>query len=438
MDGFDKFKKENKKEIFNKINLTEYHIQKIIEKVRNKQPIILDFFCHGFYDINKYRDTLNDFLLTLAVTGEITTTDMMLEIKNMYVEEFLNNLLYGNLSSIQESVSNYSKKLKNNPILKNTELKLYHGKDAFHFNKEGKKVRKANVEKKSPPLYASFTNRGSHLNKKYFFLEPGGIYFIEDSMKTWHSIYPNYRKMLFRHMKNKDMINTIIHHSDLKKLHKLYGIKKPNKFYTDNTEKGIEKRNNEIMEFYEIENNPLFNHVKNKSFYIPDPDVGYNVSTLTKLISFRIKQELQSRGIKEKPVILYTFLQCKFIVDLPEVLHDLGGKVKARELSDKINKDAIADIHNVFRDYVSPKTSVSRSSKTRIRNKTMKNKQTIRKGTKQTTKQTTKRRTKDIKQSLNKTRKCKGLSKEECDQQINCIYANGNKRKYCRTAKNRK
>ena len=33
---------------------------------------------------------------------------------------------------------------------------------------------------------------------------------------------------------------------------------------------------------------------------------------------------------------------------------------------------------------------------------------------------------------------CKGLSKDECNKFESCTYANGAKRKYCRTKKNRK
>jgi hypothetical protein len=361
MNDFSSFPKEDRTKLYNKINLTEYHIQKCIQKVKKKEPIIIDFFCHGSYDTTEKRNNIDDFLLTLAKTGESTTISMIQTLRTMKIENFVKKLLYGKLSSIQLKVFRNGDKIKQNKTLKNTELKLYHGKNSYHYNSAGNRARIANVNKPAPPIYAIFNNKGEDINYNKFFIEPDGVYFFEDSMKIWDTYYADIRKNVLKNLSNKDEVASLIYPSDLKDIHKEYGINKPKNYYESMTQNAINKRNNELISFFEMEN-PLFNYVKNRSFIIPNQKKDYNLSMISNKISFQIKKELIKRGIRNRPVIFFTFLQCKYIPDLPWFLYFLNEKPQIRELSDKINNTTILDIHEKYKDYISP---ISSKQKTR-------------------------------------------------------------------------
>jgi hypothetical protein len=358
MKDFIHYPKENRNNILNKFNISQYHIEKCIEKIKKKEPIVIDFLCHGNYYADRERNKISNFLFTLARTGDITTPNIIKRTLKTYKTP-IRKLLYGNLSKIHKKAVTLGNKIKNDSRLNKTktEARLYNGKNEAHYNKNGDKVRYTKIEKKAPPIYAKFTNKGSSLNNNSFFIEPDGVYFLEDSTSIWDKFNARKKFKTF----NKKEWGSIILSRDLKELHNQYGIHKPESYYKSKAKKNILTRNKELNAYFNMKN-PLFNYVKNYSLFIPDDRGKYKVSDIVDGIKNSIKRGLQKRGITEEPVILFTFLQCKTIKNFENVSI-------IRDKSDKINQRIIGKIDKNYEDYISsPQMNIRVKRKSKSKN----------------------------------------------------------------------
>jgi hypothetical protein len=464
MKSFGDFPKEDKSQYAGgKINITDGHIDRCIQKMERNEPIIIDFFCHGMYNPVIERISTPNFLLTLAKTGRQSTTRQIRLLLRLFGDD-VKDLLYGSLDTIYSKVNALSSKVKKQ-ISENTEMKLYNGLKAPHFNEGRNKIRKARFEKKAPPVFAVFSNEGTSVTSPNFFLEPDGVYFLEDTMDMW-------RRETMPARLNKRFVNMswggTIPVGNLKKLHKAYGIKNSDKYYKSMTAQDVEKRNMELLKYYDMKDNVMFRYVKHNSLYIPKSTIAYPVNVITEDIKKEIEKRLRERGITKKPVILFTFLQCKSISLDEDATHVL----EAMDISDEVDSNMKHAIGHMYRNYISPSRTEMTKTKTKTKTRTQAK-------TKSRTKTKTKARTNtgsklpfnivadDYKQisSLGapslvkantkpalppsppanqskkpgsiKTRKCKGRSREDCVADRNCLYTSGKKRQYCRVAKNK-
>jgi hypothetical protein len=442
--SFGNLPTDSNRKRLSKFNISKYLIDKCVEKVRNKKPIILDFLSHGEYQPTDPRDSISGFLLTMAQTGSPTSArdiTMLFRRYNNNIEQ----LLYGDLNTIYKRVVDLDKNVKrdsrNGLFVYSNSFKLYNGLNEPHYNQKGTKVRSAKVEKKAPPIYAIFNEMGTSFNQENFFIEPDGIYLLEDSAQIWSS----YKKRdLFKTFDKKEW-GGFLRLEHLEQLHKLYGIHNDKEYYDHGgDEKKIIKLNTELMKYNYIRSSPLFAYKMKRSFFIPRWNKEYRVTALIDGITKLIKTELLKRGVNETPVILFTFLQCKIIED-----QRLIDKQKKR--SNALNIRIRRKIGKVYKNYVSPETLTNEGSedlelqkslkevnkqyqiqKKKLENKTRKNNKNV---AKENVKGKTQKkpRAKEVKGKANGgASECKGLAEADCNPP-KCMYTRG-KRKYCRKA----
>jgi hypothetical protein len=396
-------------------NISEYLIDKCVEKVRNKKPIIVDFLSHGEYMPKDPRDSISGFLLTMAQTGSPTAARDIATLFRRYNNN-IEQLLYGDLNTIYKRVVDLDKNVKrdsrNGLFVYSNSFKLYNGLNEPHYNQKGTKVRSAKVEKKAPPIYASFSETGTSFLQENFFIEPDGIYLLEDSAQIW-STYK--KKDLFKTFDKKEW-GGFLRLEHLEQLHKLYGIHKDKEYYDHGgDEKKIFKLNMELMKFNDIRSSPLFAYKMKRSFFIPNRNRVYRVSELIDGITKLIKTELLKRGVTETPVIFFTFLQCKIIED--QRLID-----KQRKRSDALNIRIRRKIGKEYKNYVSPETLTKEGTKDLELEKSLK--------------EVNRQYQIQKKKLANKTRKakkdlCKDLVEIDCKNIPECVFIEAGKIKKC-------
>jgi hypothetical protein len=416
MKSFGDFPKEDKRQYAGgKINITDGHIDRCIQKMERNEPIIIDFFCHGMYNPEIERISTPNFLLTLAKTGRQSTTKQIRHLLRLFGDD-VKDLLYGNLDTIYGKVNELSSKVKEQ-ISDNTEMKLYNGLKAPHFNEGRNKIRKARFEKKAPPVFAVFSNEGLPVNSPRFFLEPDGVYFLEDTMDMWRrETMPARLNKRFTSMSWGGTIPV----ADLKKLHKVYDIKNPDKYYKSMSAQDIEMRNLELLKYYDMKDNVMFRYVKHNSLYIPEPTIAYPVNVITEDIKKEIEKRLRERGITKKPVILFTFLQCKSI-SLDE---DATDVLEAMDISDEVDSNMKHAIGHMYMNYISPsRTEITTQSK---KSNTKKAKQAKHAKQAKQTKQKTAKKAKQTKKDL-----CKDLVEIDCKDIPECVFIEAGKIKKC-------
>jgi hypothetical protein len=469
-------KVENRDHLYGKIQIPEHVLQRCLEKIRNNKPIIFNISSHGGYNTKNPRVDIKNFLLTIASTGYSTYSDFIFDFlspsfnkrgQNVY-ERYLPTMLNGNLSQIHQTnekkLTNFMKRRKdytNNNYI----TKLYYGENAPHFNKAGTQKRFTKTDKQAPPIFAHFSNVFGSPKLGNFFMDPQGIYLIEDSSIIART-YSVFRRQLHASF-NTEKYGGVIHMNEYNDLLKKLGK-------TDNY---VAKDDNDMREhiatmlnnYFYSEGNPMFEYVKSNSLVIPDPEKVYYVKDLIDAISQKLETELMKVDPTiRNPVILFTFLQCKAIEDENEI--EIFNR-----MSNARNKQDIEKVKRLYKNYVSPgmtpeqvddlqvvspadlSKSIERISR---ENKAQKNK---------AQKETKARKTRTRKSGARKSRsrksgvytlpqsaqqemmegpagvaiipdaptECKGLPQEECVGP-HCQWINGKKLKYCKRRTRRK
>lgn len=414
---------------YNKFQIPSSVLEKCIEKIRNKEPIVIDFLCHGSYQTKRKRLSVpgNSSLLTMAGTGYTSSSGDVTRTIERKMKE-LTTLLQGNMNDITKKVKELNNFSKLHHIRKKgkerTSFKLYFNSNSHRYNKNKTAIRTALVNKDMPPIIADFSNTSGRTD---LWFEPGGVYLLEESNKIWNSLQRcNLGRDIFKKksklaicksdFNNEEFAGGLSTYKEAAKT-LLRRTKRPipKETKTDKDEFIYKKAVKEY--FYSKESSP-WKFTLNNSMFIPNPNSIYDVSELMYGIEMFLQLELLKRNIFEKPVILFTFLQCKSADD-----KSLINKIYAA--SERVNRKKLKELKDVYKRYKSPS-----DMKTTGLTHEIDTLNTLLKKMKQS-------KTK-IDAKTNIENKCKGLSKPVCKNTKECSYVDGAKRKYCKTMKTTK
>jgi hypothetical protein len=427
--------------LYNTFQIPRITLRRALHNARNNRPIIIDIYGHGAYDTRGERSRVDNFLLTLSGTGHGTDSKFLYEflsipISNTYTyERYLPGLLNGNLKEIQEKTKRLDAYIKNETrgrlnSYEKYDVKLYHSKGSPHFNKSGTKIRRAKTDKNVPPILCQFRNSTGGIGDEKFYTEPAGVYLIENRSNIYKTF--DYGKISLHYTFNTDQYAGVLSAYTYEKLLKKLGKTDPN----IPNRNSLSYKNNMLINYFNSVDSPQFNFVKNNSMFIPDPTKFYRIDDIMREVTKKMRAALKRIDPSiTNPVILYTFLNCKYIQNNEE-------RRLFSEMSNALDDENIRKVRQDYKDYVSsmlsneqmenlavatiqrlpsnsPPIRRSHVLKTRRRQRSPVGRSPTRSG------------------SGTRKKECKGRPQEECVGP-DCQWINGKKLKYCKRRTRRK